>query len=268
MKLMKKLMTHGCLAAAALAVTTIGLTPNAAALPVPAGDERVDWSPWHSGSGGEFSVQPGSDRAWLLGNYAPATRNQDAGNNPGFQTFCVELFVDFQPGDIMKVSLSNNRQPDGEALPQGVAWLYNQFATGQLHDYDYANTDNSGTGGFASRTDSAAAVQNTIWWLMGDLSDPGAGNEYRNLILSRYGNFATADLANNPLINPVQVLVSSYDPSQGGWGDASTQQGYRQNFLARVPDAGSTAGLLGIALLGLIAAWSRRQPASVAGSKA
>ena len=59
----------------AVAVTA-GLVagPLAFANPIPIGDVRVDWSPWHSGSGGEFSVQPGQALQYLVGNYSPASQ--------------------------------------------------------------------------------------------------------------------------------------------------------------------------------------------------
>jgi hypothetical protein len=232
-------------------VLIIGATMWAqAVLAVPNDDVRVDWSPWHAGSGGEFSVQPGANLSYLLNNYSPLTKAQDLGNGypNNFQTFCVEEHVLFSPGDTMKASLSNQRSPDGQALPQGVAWLYNQFALGTLPGYDYNNTV---TVNFAGRNDSAAALQNVIWWLFGDASDPGAGNLFRNEVVGHSTlNSPALDpmswaLAPNDVNQiPVEVLVVRYDPAQGGWGSANTQDGYRQNFLARVPDASGTMFML------------------------
>ena len=251
---------------ATLALAWLTCVPASRAIPNQ--DVRVDWSPWHSGVGGEFSVQPGADLAYLLNSYSPLTRNQDPANNPSFQTFCVQLTVEYQPGDTMLGFLNNARLPNGNALPQGVAWLYNQFALGTLANYDYANVV---TPNFLSRNDSAAALQNTIWWLFGDTSDPGAGDIFRDQVLNYSAALSPAGnplqwalAANDPHFIPVEVLVTKYDPTQGGWGDAQTQNGYRQNFLARVPDSTATFGLLGFALVGVLVCHRRVRRAEVA----
>jgi hypothetical protein len=242
-----------------LTISALGVMLSAPSLfAIPDDDVRVDWSPWHAGDGGEFSVQPGANFSYLLNNYSPLAKGQDFNNGypNNFQTFCVQEHVLFSPGDTMKASLSNQRQPDGVALPQGVAWLYNQFALGTLPGYDYGNAV---TPNFASRNDSAAAMQNTIWWLFGDVSDPGAGNLFRDEVLN-YSTLHSPSLdplawalnPNDVNLIPVQVLVMRFDPTQGGWGDASTQDGYRQNFLARVPETGSTLVMLAFGL-GLLA---------------
>ena len=108
-----------------------------------------------------------------------------------------------------------------------------------------------------------SALQNTIWWLVGDAPNPGSANPFRDDILGLSASrspianpLSWALSANNPAQIPVEVIVTQYDPSQGGWGDAGTQQGYRQNFLANlsVPDGGATSALLGFAFVGLAVA--------------
>jgi len=83
----------------------------------------------------------------------------------GFQTFCIQTAVDFTPGTTYNysTSLASVGSPDAFALKEGTAWLYGEFATGNLGSYyNYANT---GTG--PSRLVDAGLLQAAIWALQG-----------------------------------------------------------------------------------------------------
>ena len=87
-----------------------------------------------------------------------------------FQTFCIEYNEEFTPGTSYSVGVSQNamygsQPPTGDPISIGTAWLYSQFAAGTLTGYNYAY------GG--SRTSTAGALQEAIWWLE---SEPNGSN--------------------------------------------------------------------------------------------
>src|SRR5581483_1892629 len=120
-------------------------------------------NPYSYSVGGEFSAHVTGDN--FVQNYAPA-----ATYNGDFETFCVEVAVDFNPGQTYTYSLSQF-DSQGRALTLGAAYLYYEFATGQLSTlafdssasgYDYTDT--------ATRNQDAGLLEAAFWALQGGQS--------------------------------------------------------------------------------------------------
>jgi len=122
------------------------------------------------------------------------------------------------------------RQPSGDPISIGTAWLYHEFQNQTLDDYAW---DPAG-----GRSASAGALQATIWWLEGEGDDPGAGNIFRQAVVGQFGDVDTA-MANNNGAYP--VLVMSLWTLDGG---------VAQDMLVCVP---IPAAVL-LAMLGMVAA--------------
>jgi hypothetical protein len=117
---------------------------------------------YYQGSGGEFTLDPSDDLAWVLNLYndkAKATVST-------FQSFCVENAEYVDMGHTYDVVLNDAAVKGGEdvedPLSVGTAWLYHEFQKGTLEKYDYDETD--------GREASADALQQTIWWLEDEIT--------------------------------------------------------------------------------------------------
>jgi len=179
-------------------------------------------------SGGEFTItdppEPSFDQ--IFNAYAPV-----ATFNGGFQTFCISTAI-----SVLSNPQDATLDPAGVSL--GAAYLYRQFATGQLADYDYSTTD-------GGRPASALALQNAIWELQGFTPhDPEAGADYVALVVGMFGDGAYADSGGQYGVERL-LLTSNGADSQP------------MLALEPVPDAGGTLMLLGVALSSL-GAFSRR----------
>jgi len=200
--------------------------------------------------GGEFTaVSSDFSSATLIsdGYVAGKTEGTVGGVSGGFQTFCLETGVYFNPGTPYYYSLGHTTQPlsgggTGSNLPlsAGAAYLYYEFATGQLAGYDYVNT--------STRLADAGLLQAAIWYLQGGQIESG----YPNLSTDPFLALANAN-ANLTYLNAVDVLEL--------WSN-SNDTGAVQNQLVltgtrptpnppRVPDGGMTVILLGGALASL-----------------
>jgi hypothetical protein len=166
----------------------------------------------------------------FLGNYADS-----AIVGTGFETFCIETMVDFNPGQTYTYSLGS-ADSRGFALTQGAAYLYAQFSKGTLTGYDYTDT--------ATRNTDASELQAAIWWFQGEQTFPGYPSPTNNVFykeaITALGS-GNADLAENGKFG-VEVLQM--------WDGKNPAQ----NQLVLVPDNGATAGLfaLGLTVLGLV----------------
>ena len=189
--------------------------------------------------GGEFTAYTSQN---FVQNYATA-----ATYNGGFETFCLETGVDFNPGNTYNYSLGNVSQPlsgggagSGLALTAGAAWLYQQFATGGLQGFDYTYSDAADPNG---RMNSDTLLQEAIWALQGGQSYTQGGYQTLSWVESNDQFYidALANGGSNPYAGgPVEVL-QLWDNS----GNAA------QNQLVLVPDGGETVALLGIGLMGV-----------------
>ncbi len=134
--------------------------------------QEIRISGYYSGNGGEFTVYDSANTNLLLSNSAYSSLASDRGGYSGsFQTFCME--TDENASNPMKiwVSTSNvdgssgshaygggSNTNSGDNLDSKTAWLYTQFATGNLDGYAYSGTVNGLT-----RSQTAAALQWLIW---------------------------------------------------------------------------------------------------------
>ncbi|MBZ5499133.1 MAG: hypothetical protein LAP85_22265 [Acidobacteriia bacterium] len=193
------------------------------------------YGPFQTGTGGEFTFSPSANFLWVLNKgYVDGVTKNLPGLPNTFQTFCVEEAEFVYPNTTFDVTISNKSIFTNVSLTLGAAWLYHQFQTGQLANYDYTNRPAA----------QIQALQTAIWYFMGVAPDPGAGNVFRNLGIAN-GGFAL-----NTTI-PVAVL-NLWAPGQVG-----TTAGARQDMLVCVPDGGLTLMLLGIGV-GSLALISRR----------
>lgn len=138
---------------------------------------------FYQGQGGEFSIREnniGDLTGVALEQYASFTKNQwTGGGKASFQSFCIEINEHVSGNMQTWVSTEGKGTEagethaweggtgDGDNLDYTTAYLYHQFATGQLAGYDYEN-DGIATGGgddLANRGKSAGALQRLIWWI-------------------------------------------------------------------------------------------------------
>jgi hypothetical protein len=178
--------------------------------------------------GGEFtvtSVNPDPAFNAILNNYAPS-----ATFNGGFESFCLNTQIELQ-----------NNPLNGTIIPgsitAGAAWLYSQFARGQLNLYTYAPG--------AGRQTSALDLQMAIWELQGFSAgvDTVAATTFYNMAVSQFGSVAAATALDNGQ-SGVEELYLTHTTANGG-------SIVSQPLLVLVPDGGSALILLGVGLSGL-----------------
>lgn len=211
--------------------------------------------------GGEFTAFTSVN---YNGNY-DSRATYTYGGNTGFETFCIETGVEFVPGNwggpTYYYTLGNISQPipaqgAGSAIPLslGTAWLYYQFATGQLNDFNY----NHGSGRMADDN----LLQAAMWALQGNQSygsypvPTASNNKFYKDALDAAGSLGNALSAYSGSTVQILQLWKDYDPV------TDTYSGAAQNQLVitgngspipvpTVPDGGATILLLGAALTGL-----------------
>jgi hypothetical protein len=154
------------------------------------------------GDGGEFTVKPINDSStWspILNSYKLNTTRNVGGTSGTFQTFCIEYGVELNDSHTYTVFFNSQTDPGGDPISKGTAWLYHEFqkgalkvqtATGAWYAYDYTDTSHG-------RTDDAGLLQDTIWWLEGEIGDPGNTNPFRYGVVSMFLTAANARADNN-----------------------------------------------------------------------
>ena len=159
------------------------------------------FGPWQFGAGGEFTVTPDAGISALLSpSYSPFTVNQ--GNARGsFQTFCIERNEYITAPTTFDVTVNTVTMFTGDPLSAGAAYLYQQFALGNLN-YNYANAATFGGYSGASRSTgflySAAYLQYAIWYLMNPNMYAGqANNPYVLAANAALGGAANSFLPDN-----------------------------------------------------------------------
>jgi hypothetical protein len=125
--------------------------------------------------GGEFSaVLTGSqtygkvtiNNSYVTSHYSSKALTTVNGQT-AFETFCIEVNESFSPGTSYNAQVSSTVVPGGPLnyVTLGVAYLYSQFAQGQLSGYNYT----TGSG----RELSADELQDAIWYLQGEINTSG-----------------------------------------------------------------------------------------------
>jgi hypothetical protein len=199
---------------------------------------------YYYSDGGEFTAVTAPAVAELA-DYSSSTMGQGGYAN-SFQTFCVQVGTEFEPGVTYNFTLSSISlggpgngapgvtlgQPYSYPLSEGTAWLYSQFARGTLANYDFSNAS-------SDRTTDAGMLQSAIWALQGGQSDASfpngvSGNVYYAEALAALGgNLTTAATAATDY--GVEIMNLTSGPNSNN-----------QNQLVLVPDGGSTVLMLGV----------------------
>jgi len=206
------------------------------------------FGPWLIGSGGEFTVTPDAGVAAMLGGYSPYTMNQ-GGYRGSFQTFCVERNESISASTTYDVTFNNVTVFSGKPLTIGAAYLYQEFATGTLPYYNYADSPaGSRTGSNNTPHGTAFELQRAISYFMGEYPyDPY--NFYM-------GAFGVVPLPGNPfgLYTGTQVqILNLWAPGQ----PHDPAHAYQDVLILTVPEP-ATFALAGLGAVALLA--FRRKP--------
>lgn len=150
---------------------------------------------WYNGlymasNEGEFNLLPSDDlKNMVLYLYSPETKNQI--NRGSFESFCIEKSEFIAQGGTYNATISDKAiwggvGPEGDPISIGTAWLYHQFQSSELEGYDYIPG--------AGRAHSARLLQETIWWLEGELAKPD--NIFTDAVIAMFGSEAGAKADN------------------------------------------------------------------------
>jgi hypothetical protein len=186
---------------------------------------------------GEFTASDTGLNPSALG-YSPNTSTSTT-----FETFCVQNSVYVSTGTPYSYTEAQvtggptgGPTEGGIALSEGVAYLYYEFATGNLSGYNYGNT--------ATRNQDAGELQAAIWYFMGEPALSGwpstSGNQFITLAEDNVGNaFATNGTGGQTDYGVAILQLTS--------GSVVEQN----QLILTVPDGGMTLAMLGMGLAGL-----------------
>lgn len=253
-------VTHGmmkCFRSLVLAVAAVSLSMVATA--VKANTVKLYKGSYSYSVGGEFTAITSQN---FLGNGYVAETEETVHGVTGFQTFCVETGVPFSPGTQYSYELGSSTASDGGLAGSGIplsigaAFLYYEFATGNLTGYNYGNTDISKSN--PSRLTDAGLLQAAIWYFQGKQTYPGfdgsknepsiTSDPFYILAIDALGGTLADALAANDGTYGVEILqlMNGDHPAQ-----AQLVLTPPPPPVPRVPDGGTTVMLLGGALAGL-----------------
>jgi len=195
-----------------------------------------NFGPYHAAAG-EFTMLPDAGVTAMLGAYSPYTMNYV--QTGSFQTFCVERDEFITPNTTFDVTSNQVTTFSGIPLSAGAAYLYQQFATGNLaYNYADAPTGARTTVGFAD----AWMLQNALWFLMGELSGQ-ENNPYvlqaDNALGGIRATFAPDNGAHNVSVLNLWAPNQPHDP----------QHSYQDVLIYNAVPEPSTAALLSLAAL-------------------
>lgn len=144
------------------------------------------YGPYQTGSGGEFTLEAlSADILNIIlqdGYVEDVTKNVVTTTNT-FQTFCLEYNEYIYANTTYDITISDAAMNGGggssngrDAISMGTAWLYSQFATGNLDRYAYET----------GRKTTAGELQNAIWMLEDEITY-NANNIFIDLIIDTLG---------------------------------------------------------------------------------
>jgi hypothetical protein len=129
------------------------------------------FGPYVIGDGGEFTVTPDAGLAGILGGYSSGVTRSITGFPGSFQTFCAERNEYITAGTTYDVTLNNVTVFSAKPLTIGAAYLYQQFATGLLLDYNFTDSPaGSRTGNNNAPHGTAFELQRALSYFMGEYS--------------------------------------------------------------------------------------------------
>jgi hypothetical protein len=196
--------------------------------------------------GGEFTAVT-TGQSFTGNGYAASTLIDG-----GFETFCVEANVYFYPGTTYNYTLSSTTDSQGQALTEGAAFLYYEFATGNLSGYFGSN-----------RNANAGALQGAIWYLMGGQFGDGYNgasiltDPFYELALSTLGS--AINLANNGAYGVDILELTDTDTGAPAQNQLVLTGAPPQGNGQPVPDNYTTVIWLGASLAGLFLVQAQRR---------
>ncbi len=203
----------------------------------------LDLGTYQSGIGGEFTATNSLPGSFGLHGYSAWTSTSSGTTITTFDTFCVQAGDDdvtFSPGTTYDYAYSGTilgGAMDPRGLNLDVAWLYGQYASGNLVGYDYSN-------GLGMRTTDAATLQNQIWFLEGEGGADNAGLEALIAGAGLTGSYTAGEFG-------VDVLNLSTSQGVAVQNQLAYNNGGFNQHGHPIPDNGLTIALIGVSFLGL-----------------
>lgn len=204
---------------------------------------------YYDGDGGEFTLY-GNNLTLSNSAYDSSTSGL-GGYSESLQTFCLEkdentynpskvwVSTEYVNGDPGSHAYRGGENTDwGDNLDSRTAYLYTQFAAGELSKYNYNVAD--------GRSNSAKQLQKAIWYIEGEISELNNSSQAWKWVQEAYNAIETDKWVG---IGDVRVIQMYGDPICGGYS-------YKQDFIyletRQVPaPAAVILGFLGMAVAGL-----------------